>query len=229
MMNEPNSIPGSLGIPDRAKQRLWPVCLVLLLVVCWAWLFGRTSFAAWSVPVLYGGDTYFGMAFAKAFMDGDIVLIAQKWVAHLNAPYVANWNDWPVTEELIGALWGWLGRFVGLFAAANLMVLFCHLLAGLTFWFVGRELNARAEYVFVGAVAYALSHFGFARGLEHLSLTMYWHMPLLCLVSWWAYERKPLGLTSRRGKIALSSSIIAACLEPLFCLDLPPVPWVRTA
>ena len=96
------------------------------------------------------------------------------------------------------------------------MVLFCHLLAGLSFWFVGRELNARAEYVFMGAVAYALSHFGFARGLEHLSLTMYWHLPLLCLVSWWAYERKPLGLASPRGKIALSSSVIAGALNPYF-------------
>jgi phosphoglycerol transferase len=156
------------------------------------------------------------MALAKAFMDGDIQLVAQKWVAHLNAPLTANWNDWPVTEEIVPALWGWLGRFVGLFAAANLMVLLCHLLAGLAFWFVGREMNARPEYVFVGAVAYALSHFAFWRGLGHLGLTMYWHLPLLCLVSWWVFENTPLGMSSRRGRIALFSSAVAGALNPYF-------------
>ena len=128
----------------------------------------------------------------------------------------ANWNDWPITEEMIRALWGWLGRFIGLFAAANLMVLLCHLLAGLAFWFVGREMNARREYVFMGAVAYSLSHFVFLRGLGHLGLTMYWHLPLLCLVSWWAFEEKPLVLNSRRGKIALFSSAVAGALNPYF-------------
>ena len=84
-----------------------------------------------------------------------------NWVAHLNAPLSANWNDWPVTEEIVPALWGWLGQFFGLLRPANLMVLLSHLLAGLSFWFVGREMNARPEYVFVGAVAYGLSHFVF--------------------------------------------------------------------
>lgn len=197
-------------------QILWPMGIVVLVVVVWVFSTGRTSFHAWTVPISYSGDSYFGMAFAKAFMDGDIHLVAQKWVAHLNAPFSANWNDWPVTEEIVPALWGWLGQFFGLFAAANLMVLFSHLLAGLAFWFVGREINARPEYVFVGAVAYGLSHFAFARNLAHLSLTMYWHLPLLCLVSWWVLENKPLGLGSRRGKIALVSSVIAGALNPYF-------------
>jgi hypothetical protein len=197
-------------------QLLWPISLVALLASVWALAMGRTSLSAWSVPIRYSGDGHLSMAFAKAFMDGDIQLVAQKWVAHLNAPLTANWNDWPVTEEIIPALWGWLGRFVGLFAAGNLMVLLCHLLAGLAFWFVGREMNARREYVFMGAVAYSLSHFSFLRGLGHLGLTMYWHLPLLCLVSWWAFEEKPLVLNSRRGKIALFSSAVAGALNPYF-------------
>lgn len=204
------------GVKHGGNEVPWLAGLFAVLIISWTWFSGRTSLEAWSVPMVYGGDAYFGMGFAKAFMDGDIALVFQKWVAHLNAPHSANWNDWPITEELIGALWGWLGRFIGLFAAANFMVLLCHLLAGLSFWFVGRELNARAEYVFMGAVAYALSHFSFARGLPHLSLAMYWHLPLLCLVSWWTYERKPLELTCRRGKIALFSSAIAGALNPYF-------------
>ena len=117
----------------RANHIAWPAILALFIVFVWCIVNGLTSFQAWTVPLAYDGDALLVLANAKAYLDGDITLLLPKWVAHLNAPFSANWNDWPIAEEVIYAIIGWLGRLTGLFTASNLVVLSCHVFAGLSF------------------------------------------------------------------------------------------------
>jgi phosphoglycerol transferase len=171
---------------------------------------------AWQTPLHYGGDAIWGMSFAKAFMDGDISPVLHKRVAHLNAPYSANWNDFPVTEEFIFAMMGWLGRAVGLFPAANFMVLLAHLLAGLSFWYVCRVLNYRASFAFSGALLFAFSHYILWRNLAHISYTFYWHLPLMLLVTWWAYSSRPTHIKSRHWFAAITIAAVSGALNPYY-------------
>jgi hypothetical protein len=195
----------------------WLFALILLILASVVWVMNRTTASSLLIPFGYANDWWLVFANAKVFMDGDVFPVAQKWVAHLNAPLVANWNDWPITEEMISAITGWIGSFSGLFVAANLVLASCHVLAGVSFWLVGRELQLKREYVFLGAVAYALSHYIFVRGfVGHIVLTMYWHLPWLCIISWWTYEREPMSFATRHGRIALIFSVIAGALNPYY-------------
>ncbi|UUZ64979.1 hypothetical protein LP417_09800 [Polaromonas sp. P1-6] len=174
------------------------------------------SFAAWAIPLSYSNDGWLGLGFAKAFMDGDVVPVLHKSVAHLGTPFSANWNDYPLTEEIIFAFTGWLGRFIGLFPAANFALLLAHILAGLSFWFVGRELKYRTEFVFAGAILFSFTNYIFYRGFSHVVLSYYWHLPLILLVCWWSYSPQQIPIKSRKFNIAIAVAIITGLLNPYY-------------
>ena len=200
----------------KYTKTLQSLVLSLTVSFVWCWVYGRQSWASWQTPIIYSGDGWFGFATAKAFMDGDISIAIYKWVVHLGAPFSANWNDYPISEELIFATIGWLGKVAGLFLAANVVLLMAHLLAALSFWFVGRELKYRAEFVFAGSILFAFSHYIFARGFGHLVLSYYWHLPLILLVTWWTYSSQLIAIYSRKWIITIAVSIITGLLNPYY-------------
>lgn len=204
--------PRNLKLRDAHQACL----LAFVVVVIWCWIHDRFSLAAWKVPLGYGGDGWLVMAFAKAFMDGDISPFLLKSVRYLGAPFVANWNDWPLTEELLFALTGWSARVIGLFPAMNLAVLFAHLLAGLSFWFVCRELKYRAAFAFSGAIVYAFSHYIFSRGLAHVVLSYYWHLPFVILVTWWTYSSEQIRPRDRKFVISALTAVISGSFNPYY-------------
>ncbi|WP_267729782.1 hypothetical protein [Niveibacterium sp. 24ML] len=204
------------GVLFRREDVTWTAFLLFFIVIVWCWVAGRTTLGAWLTPISYSEDTLLALANAKAYMDGDVHLVVLKLVQHLNSPFAANWNDWPIAEEFIYFSLGMLGRVFGIFAAANLLVLSCHLLAGWSFWLVSRLLGVGREYAFSGAIAYAFSHYLFARGLSHLTLSTYWHLPLACLVSWWVWDRQAMGFSSRRWSFSVGVSLIVGALNPYY-------------
>jgi phosphoglycerol transferase len=82
-----------------------------------------------------------------------------------------------------------MANVFGLFAAANLAVLFGHILAGLSFYFVSNKLSIRRSWSIVGALAFGNSAFIFSRGLEHVVVAFYWHLPLCYLACTQLLER----------------------------------------
>jgi hypothetical protein len=200
----------------RHEKLLTGVVLCLLIALIWSWVFNRTSLIAWQTPLSYAGDGWFNLGVAKAFMDGDIFPVLSKCVAHLNAPFSANWNDWPMTEELIYATIGWLGKAVGLFLAANVMVMLAHVLAGLSFWYVCKELNYRPAFAFAGAVLFAFSNYSIARNFEHITLIYYWHVPLMLLVTWWVYSSRVIQFKSRQWILAVVIAAVSGTLSPYY-------------
>ena len=192
------------------------VLISSIVIVLWCWVYGRTSLFAWKVPVSYGSDSLLILAFAKAFLDGDIFLVASKWVVHLGAPFVANWNDYPFTEDIIPALIGSLAKLFGLFTAANITLLLAHILAALSFLFVGTELKYRTAFVWAGALLFAFSHFMLTRAFPHIVLSYYWHLPLVLLVSWWCYSKQSIDFSTRRFRIGLLVSVATGLLNPYY-------------
>lgn len=191
--------------------------LITIIVAIWCWVYHRTTIEAWRTPLLYGGDATAGLAVAKAYADGDIAPFLLKSVEHLNAPFAANWNDYPMTDEFIFAAMGWLGRVSGLFASSNIIVLLAHILAGLSFWWVGTTLRYRPVLIFVGAVLFAFSHFIFIRNLPHITLIFCWHIPLFLLVSWWTFSRDELKkFENKRFWIAIAISFITGIFNPYY-------------
>ena len=191
------------------KDALAALALAVLVAGLWCAVVGRTSLEAWRVPVDTGADTWYTLATLKAAHDGHLTPLGRLEVPELGAPPGASWNDFLRQHKLQYALAGGLARTVGLFPAANLLVLLAAVLAALSFQAVSRRLGARPEWAFAGACAFALSPFFFHRSLSHLTLSFYWPIPLAVLVVAWAFEEHGIRPGSRRFWAATAIAVVA--------------------
>ncbi len=189
--------------------------LVAVIVIIWCIIYGRTSAAAWNTPLGYSQDGLLNLASAQAFLNGEIAPVLQKFVNSLGAPFVANWNDFPVINEPMLAAMGWLGRGIGLFASSNAILLLAHVLAGLSFYWVAKVLKYKTAFSLAGAVLFAFSPFILFRNLGHLSVACCWHVPLFLLVTWWTYSGR-IALWGRNWWIAAAVSFITGTFNPYY-------------
>ena len=184
------------------------LALAALVAGLWCVVVGRTSLEAWRVPVDTGADAWYTLATLKAAHDGHLTPLGLLEVPELGAPHGASWNDFLRQHKLQYGLAGGLARTVGLFPAANLLVLLAAVLAALSFQAVSRHLGARPEWAFAGACAFALSPFLFHRSLAHLTLSFYWPIPLAILVVAWAFEEHGIRPGSRRFLAAAAIAVV---------------------
>lgn len=212
----PNTFPNRLIAAARRYEKIVSVLVLLgLIFVAWT-LYYQMGRRNWQLPLGFGGDGWLIFGTARAYMNGEIFPFFSKMVPTLNAPFVGNWNDYPITEDLIYALIGWLGKLIGLFAAGNVMLLLAHMLAGLTFWWVSRTLGARPLLAMAGALVYAFCNFIMSRGFGHLPLTWFWHVPLLILVTGWVYADDEVPGRSARFKAATGIALLCGVLNPYY-------------
>jgi hypothetical protein len=195
----------------RASKRdlLRAALLCAGLALVWCLAYGRTNREAWTTPVSYRGDGWFVLATLKAARDGHVMPFAPITVPELNAPFGANWNDFLRQHKLQLGLAGALARGLGLFAAANLVLLLAHVLAGGSFYGVARYFRARPEWALAGAAVFALSPFLFYRGLDHLTLSYCWPIPLAIVLVSWGFSPRGIPFLSRRFWIGFLVVVVA--------------------
>jgi hypothetical protein len=182
----------------------------VVLLVLWCLYYqrwpGQHSF---HVPTGYiGGDPVAVLAAGKAFAN-----FPAPWsitVDRLNAPFGADWNDYPRQERLLFYLCGVINRFFEPGTAGNVSLLLAHLSAGLAFAWVARRLGATWAASFVAAVLYAFSPFMLGRSLGHLLIAYIWHIPL---VLYFILELDALARGSRRTRVAGYLLLVASSLQ----------------
>tara|TARA_B100001093_G_scaffold223474_1_gene214117 strand:+ start:18530 stop:20632 length:2103 start_codon:yes stop_codon:yes gene_type:complete len=194
------------------------ITLITSIVLLFCLSYHLTNFNAWNVPLGYGGDLWLVLTIIKAYMIGDIPLFGFKFVSLLNAPAIANWNDYPITEDLIFYGTGQIAKLIGLYAATNFLLLMSHLLAGISFWLVCKYYGVNAFLAFSGALAFAFSHFIFIRGLGHIVVGFCWHIPLLLMILEWVYNKKVTQLLSSKFYLAGLISLTAGMLNPYYSI-----------
>lgn len=205
---------------QRARRYLGEVApaLVLLGLVSLLWTAYHRLWTeeSWKIPISYQGDALWGLATAKAIASGDIKPFLGKQPQSLGAPFGANWSDYPSVEEGLIAVWGLLADALGLFAGSNIIVLLAHVLAALAFYFVCRELAYDRIFSMAGAILFAFSHYAFFRGLPHLTLTYYWHIPWGLLVAYWCLRGDDFALDRRKLLLALFTAIAFGGQNPYY-------------
>ncbi|MBF0496840.1 MAG: hypothetical protein HQK58_09765 [Deltaproteobacteria bacterium] len=198
-------------------QLIFIISLIVIITVVWCGIHRRTSLATWRTPIGYDKDHLFFLGVEKSYMSGEASLWKWKFIKNLNTPFAANWNDYPITEKVIFAMTGWLGRILGLFAANNIAILLSHILAALTFWWVAQKLKYHHAFAFTGALLLALSHTLFDRHkVGHLDVAYFCHVPLCLLVTWWSMSED--GLTKNRSNwwLSVTVSVITGLLHPYY-------------
>jgi uncharacterized membrane protein YgcG len=152
--------------------------LVLVAALVWMEHYDKWSVVNWRLPTDYGGDSPEILSQMKAAADGELRPLQPKIIDRLGAPFGAAWNAYPTPDKPAMVLVGWLAQVVGLFAAANLVLMLAPISAAITFYFVARWLRCRWEWAWAGALLFAFSYHTFHRGLGHFSITFSWTVPL---------------------------------------------------
>lgn len=178
----------SAGEPIRAilarlEQPRWLYGTVTVLVfVLWCAYYQRwPGQADFGVPVGYlSGDPVAVLGTSKTF--GDFPAPWNVTAPRLNAPFGADWNDYPHSEKFPLYVSGLLHRFFSVGTAANLSLIVAHLSAACAFLWTARRLATPVLTALAGALLFAFSPFMMGRALGHLFIAYVWHLPLLLYV-----------------------------------------------
>ena len=204
--------------PRPAVSRSWNelgILALLLALVVFYWCAANAKWdeASWQQPSAYSApvtsDVLGTLAGIKASADGHFLPMLWKSIPELGAPGGANWNDYPITEEIPLYLEGLLVRAFGLFAALNLSLLICHLLAAGVFYGVARFSDCDMRWSFVGALAFGLAPYIFAQSPHHITVASVWHVPLFIPVWLWVSTGTGVALWSRRFWISAAIAFLA--------------------
>jgi hypothetical protein len=204
--------------PHAAGFRPWNelgVIALLLALVVFSWCSANAKWDAlgWQQPSAYSApvtsDILGTLAGIKAASDGHFLPLLWKNIPGLGAPGGANWNDYPITEEIPLFVEGLLARAFGLFAGLNLSLLLCHLLAAGVFYGVARFSGCEKKWSFVGALAFGLSPFIFAQSPHHITVASVWHVPLFIPVWRWISTGVGIAPWSRRFWISAAIAFLA--------------------
>ena len=202
---------------DRAN--LLPVMMLLVCVLIgWCSATGIWSPSTFGRPAAYlddpsKSDIVLGYASLRASTEGEAAPFSWKTVSRLNAPFTANWTDWPSLDELHGLVLLILAKLFGVFGGLNAALLLGHLLAAATFYLVARTSGCSQLWSFVGGLAYGLSPFMFAQSPHHSGVQWAWHVPLFTLVWRWVATDPGIAPWSRRFKEATGIGLLTGLLN----------------
>jgi phosphoglycerol transferase len=210
--------------PDfrTVAARAWPLAALLVTVaLAWCAANGVRSPADLGRPPAYledpsRGDVVAVYAGLQAMREGDSPPFFWKRVRRLNAPFEAEWNDWPSLDELHYLVLANLARTFGVFGGLNTVLLLGHLLAAGTFYGVARVSGVARLWSFVGGLAYGLAPFMFAQSPHHSGVQWAWHVPLFTLVWRWVATDPGIEPWSRRFRQATGIGFLTGLLNVYF-------------
>ncbi|MBN9419305.1 MAG: hypothetical protein J0I12_27865 [Candidatus Eremiobacteraeota bacterium] len=167
-----------------------------------------------SQPWFTFGDVPLTESYAKVAAEGQALPWKPRMVQRLNAPFVANWCDFPTPDELVWDAGGVLVACFGVIRAYNLAILAVHGLAASGFYLAARCLGAaRAPALFCG-VSYSMARYLFVRDSVHINLSCCWHVPFFWVTADWFWRRKPMNL--RFGLALLALCAVTAWQNPYY-------------
>jgi len=195
--------------PSFAKEVGLLAFLIAVVIVLWCSIYDRWDL---SLPVSIDADSGYVLGMMRLAQNGDLGLVGHIRTGSLGAPFVGSLNDFPQTERLILWTGGILARGLGLYPAANLMVIGLHLLAANSFYCAARLWKVRPSVAWPLALVYAFSH-QTVRSLPHLGIGYFGLLPLQLYIYWYIATSPKLSWKSHRFKISLVVGLISGALS----------------
>ncbi len=193
-------------------RRDWLAAGIIALVIIFEWgmEYGFQDGQRLTDPVSYFGDAHVTAALVAAARRGDFLPFVSKNIPSLGAPFVAQWDDFPISEDVLYFFVGVLARPLGVFGAINVAFVTACVLAGLSLFFVCRRLHLARPGAVGASILYGLCMFVFARSTHHFSLIFFYFVPWLALVGLWASSRRGIPLRSARFSLAAVVMILTS-------------------
>ena len=105
-----------------------------IVFLVWGLAHHRLSPKSWSVPPSYAGDDVFVLGCIKAASEFELLPFVSRTISRLGAPYVANWNDFPMFEVIPMVFMGMVARWFNLITAWSAGMILSHLTSALAFY-----------------------------------------------------------------------------------------------
>jgi phosphoglycerol transferase len=199
------------GARTRMQGAARPVALyvsTLLIVVATFGIYHDRwlGTAKFQVPVQYEEDALAMLGIFKGFAS-----LPAPWnltVPTLNAPFGADWNDYPHTEKLLYYFAGILNRLFDAGTASNLVMLWAHIGAAWAFVWVARRFDYDEVIAVAGGLLFSFSPYVLWRSLAHINLGYVWHLPLLLYL---VIELEKIGQRPLRSRATLVAGLLVAC------------------
>jgi phosphoglycerol transferase len=185
----------------RPRRSFWHTLLyyagaAFLSLVILTWLGGLWN-ADFAAPFSYGGDG----VFTQMWVQG---LIENGWYLHhprLGAPGELRLESFPMADNLHFAILKLITLFVARpGSTCNLYYLLTYPLTTLSSLFVLRRLLAARAPALVCSLLFTFLPYHYMRGMGHLFLAAYYHVPLLAFLALRTYQgMSPLDATNEHG------------------------------
>jgi len=153
----------------------------------------------WNQINLFNGDSYYIFSIVKAISHNDLTLFPYIINEKLNAPFTANWNDFPISYGLL-VIPGIIAKFTNVFSAINLTLFLSQILSFYVFFIVSKKLHIQNFLAVILSIAFAFSPYFFFRGISHFSYAIYFYLPLFVLF----FRYYLLGSLTRNRSIAFA-------------------------
>jgi phosphoglycerol transferase len=200
--------------PSVAKQDIWIAMLAgTCALLSWCAANGKWARDAWAYPTAYLGDPERSDFFSNACQikaSGNWFALPFFWktIPDLGAPYSANWNDFPMPDEIVMGIQAILAGCFGLFAGLNASFALAHVLAAVAFYAAARALACNPTWAFVGALAFGVSPFIFAQSPHHMQVAYAWPVALFPIVWRWAATPHALQFGTWRFWVAIAIAFV---------------------
>jgi hypothetical protein len=172
--------------------------LLIILVISSVFLWFYWGSIRGGVPVAYKGDAIGVLERIRHYAQGEGDFIVSREISRLNAPEQGNWSDYP-TDKLPYAIGGFFARFLGVAQGSTANLLLFQVLAGVMFYCCGRPLGMERAQLIAGGILFGLAPFAFIRNINHLSLSAYWHLPVMVLTLMWLWGEPSVSLSRKVG------------------------------
>lgn len=188
----------------------------MTILCCWiaGLVWDRLDPKTWSVPLQYETDTLQILGWIKAASEFDYLPFASKTVDRLGAPYLANWNDYPMYEEILTFLLGMVARAFGLMQASNLGILLCYVPSTLAFYVCCRLMRYPRAWSFAGAILFGFTFYNSRRLIFHLLLSFSYVIPFALLTCWLVLGSKRLRLRGPWFCLCVGTSFLMGLSNP---------------
>ncbi|HTA31370.1 MAG TPA: hypothetical protein VK731_12840 [Candidatus Cybelea sp.] len=198
----------------KIAEALRILALIAVVVVAWGLARDRLSLKNWQLPFQYEGDGLAIDAWLKSGSEGNFIPLVEEGSPRLNAPYDANWYDYPSNGKFIYFLLGMASKVIGFFPAATLGVVCAYVFAAISFYLCCRLLHHSPLWSFVGAVLFSLTYDTVFRNWAQLQLAYDYMLPFAMLSVWLIMASKRMEPGGRLAWICLGTSFMMG-------LDLP--------
>ncbi len=175
-------------------RKCLPYCILTLLVIFFLQLFFGFLNVDLSVPIEFRRDYVFTYAVVKSFLENQWGIFQIPQNVYIGAPGISSLEDFPVFDSnLMYMIIKPISFFSKDYATVTHIYYFLtFVLVAYTAFYVFKKFRIDNKIAIFGSLLFAFAPFHIYRTIMHINLSSYYLIPLMLLVVFYIWSKKPI-------------------------------------